>query len=114
MTEAAAAIRNAVHCRDCAALISPTAAACPQCGGRQMAGATYYGAPAAGRKNRVAAILLAFFLGGFGVHKFYLGRIAAGVLYLIFFWTLIPTIVAFIEMIIYITMSDEDFARKYG
>lgn len=58
--------------------------------------------------------MLAFFLGGFGVHKFYLGRIGAGVLYLLFFWTFIPAIIAFIEMIIYITMSDEAFAAKYG
>jgi TM2 domain-containing membrane protein YozV/ribosomal protein L40E len=114
MTEAAAAIRNAVHCRDCAALISPTASTCPQCGGRQIPGNSYYGTPVAGTKSRVAAILLAFFLGGFGVHKFYLGRVAAGVLYLIFFWTLIPAIIAFVEMIIYITMSDEAFAHKYG
>lgn len=60
------------------------------------------------------AIILALFLGGFGAHKFYLGRVAAGVLYLIFFWTFIPAIIAFIEMIIYITMSDEAFAAKYG
>jgi TM2 domain-containing membrane protein YozV len=62
----------------------------------------------------VAAILLAFFLGGFGVHKFYLGRVAQGILYLIFFWTFIPAIVAFVEFIIYLTMSDEAFAHKYG
>ena len=62
----------------------------------------------------MAAILLALFLGGFGVHKFYLGRVGAGVLYLIFCWTFIPSIIAFIEMIIYITMTDEAFAQKYG
>ena len=65
-------------------------------------------------KSRVAAILLAFFLGGFGVHKFYLGRVGQGILYLLFFWTFIPTILAIIEMIIYICKNDEDFARKYG
>ena len=67
-----------------------------------------------GHKSRVAAILLAFFLGGFGVHKFYLGRVGQGILYLLFFWTFIPTILAIIEMIIYICTNDEDFARKYG
>lgn len=67
-----------------------------------------------GQKNRIVAALLAFFLGGFGAHKFYLGRIGWGIVYLIFCWTFIPTIVAFIEFIIYLTMSDEDFAKKYG
>lgn len=108
-----AAIRNAVHCRDCGVLISPTAIACPRCGGRQMSGGSFGPTTASGR-NRIAAALLAFFLGGFGVHKFYLGRTGAGILYLLFFWTFIPAIVAFVEMIIYLTMSDEDFARKYG
>ena len=67
-----------------------------------------------GHKSRVAAILLAFFLGGFGVHKFYLGRVGQGILYLLFFWTFILAILAIIEMIIYICTNDEDFARKYG
>ncbi|RRB43410.1 TM2 domain-containing protein, partial [Escherichia coli] len=55
-----------------------------------------------------------FFLGGFGVHKFYLGKIGQGFLYLIFCWTFIPAIIAFIEFIIYLCDSDEKFARKYG
>lgn len=67
-----------------------------------------------GSKSRLAAILLAFFLGGFGVHKFYLGQVVAGIFYLLFCWTFIPSIIAFIEFIIYICMSDEDFAKKYG
>ena len=67
-----------------------------------------------GEKNRIVAAILAFFLGGFGVHKFYLGRIGWGVSYLLFFWTFIPSIVAFVEFIIYLCTSDEDFARKYG
>ena len=79
---------------------------------RRSAGAAQAGA--IGRKSRVTAALLAFFLGAFGVHKFYLGRIGWGIAYLLFFWTLIPGIVAFIEFIIYLTMTDEAFAEKYG
>ena len=102
-------IANMKYCVGCANQLHVSAAACPKCGARQ------YGAQGqVGEKSRVAAILLAFFLGGFGVHKFYLGRIGAGVIYLLFFWTFIPSIIAFIEMIIYITMSDEAFAAKYG
>ena len=97
------------YCLGCANELHISAANCPKCGARQAGG---FGQ--VGEKSRVAAILLAFFLGGFGVHKFYLGRIGAGVLYLLFFWTFIPAIIAFVEMIIYITMSDEAFAAKYG
>jgi TM2 domain-containing membrane protein YozV len=49
------------------------------------------------RKDTTVAILLAIFLGGFGAHHFYLGRTGLGVLYLCFFWTLIPHIIALIE-----------------
>lgn len=105
---ASSAIRNAAHCRDCGELISRSASACPRCGGRQGVGGQI------GEKSRVAAILLAFFLGGLGVHKFYLGRVGQGILYLLFCWTFIPAVIAFIEFIIYLTMSDEAFAHKYG
>ncbi|MBH0071340.1 NINE protein [Pseudoalteromonas sp. NZS127] len=62
----------------------------------------------------MAAALLAVFLGGFGVHKFYLGQIGLGFIYLLFFWTAIPAIIAFVEFIILLTMSDEAFNNKYG
>ena len=58
--------------------------------------------------------MFALLLGGFGIHKFYLGRVGQGILYLIFCWTFIPALVGFIEGIIYLTMSDEDFEKKYG
>ncbi len=50
--------------------------------------------------SKTAYCLLAFFLGGIGIHKFYSGRIAAGILYLLFCWTGIPAFIAFIEFII--------------
>ena len=42
-------------------------------------------------------MLLALFVGGFGIHKFWLSEIVLGVLYLLFCWTFIPTIIALIE-----------------
>lgn len=50
--------------------------------------------------NKISYALFAFFLGGFGAHKFYAGKTAQGFLYLIFFWTFIPGIIAFIEFIL--------------
>jgi len=101
-----ATLQNPKYCQGCAAQLHVSAWACPHCG------ASHSGV--AGEQSRIAAALLAFFLGGFGAHKFYLGRLAAGFLYLIFCWTFIPSIIAFIEFIIYLTMSDEAFAAKYG
>jgi TM2 domain-containing membrane protein YozV len=65
-------------------------------------------------KNRTVAILLAFFLGGIGVHKFYLGETLMGVLYLVFCWTMIPSLIAFIEFILLIIKPQEEFDAKYN
>lgn len=49
------------------------------------------------RRDEVVGILLALFLGTFGIHHFYLRRTGLGILYLCFFWTGIPTMLGFIE-----------------
>jgi TM2 domain-containing membrane protein YozV len=49
------------------------------------------------RKNASTAVLLCFFLGGFGAHKFYMGRTGIGLLYLLFSWTLVPALFSLIE-----------------
>ncbi len=50
-------------------------------------------------RNKTTAAILAFFLGGLGGHKFYLGRAGQGILYLFFCWTFIPAVLAFIDAI---------------
>ena len=65
-------------------------------------------------RTRTTASLLAFFLGGIGIHKFYLGKTIQGIFYLLFCWTWIPSLIAFIEFIIYITMSDKEFNKRYN
>ena len=67
-----------------------------------------------GEKNRGAAVALALLLGGLGAHKFYLGKPWMGLFYLIFFWAIIPSIVGFVEGILYATMTEEEFQRKYS
>lgn len=65
-------------------------------------------------RERTVAILLCFFLGGLGAHKFYTGRVAMGVLYALFFWTFLPAIAAFVELIMFAVQSDEQFDRQYN
>ena len=69
------------YCRECGAQIKENAEICPQCGCRQatqpqrtQGGSSY---------SRLVAILLAFFLGEFGAHRFYVGKIGTGILMLI-------------------------------
>ena len=64
-------------------------------------------------KSKIVAAILAFFLGGLGIHKFYLGKTGMGVLYLLFCWTYIPSFIAFIEGIIILCSNDENFQIKY-
>ncbi len=42
------------------------------------------------------------------------GRPGLGILYLLFFWSFIPSIAGLVEGILYATMTEEDFQRKYG
>jgi len=101
-------------CRDCGETIKKEAEICPKCGVRQKTQPS----PASQRasvngKNRATATILTFFLGGLGAHKFYLGQVGQGIVYLLFFWTLIPAFIACIEFFIFLTMGDEAFSRKY-
>lgn len=101
-------------CADCGAVINTKAEICPKCGVRQISAPTSFSGTAPNGKSKIAAALFALFLGGFGAHKFYLGQTGKGILYLLFFWTFIPAIIATVEMILLFTMSDETFAQKYG
>ena len=91
-------------CSECGAVIKAKAEICPKCGVRQLT---------PNSRNKVAAALLAFFLGGFGVHRFYLGRSVSGFVYLLFFWTFIPAVLGFVETFRILLMSDLTFAQKY-
>ena len=49
------------------------------------------------RKDETLGVLLALFLGCFGVHHFYLRRNGLGLVYILFCWTGITAILGFIE-----------------
>lgn len=65
-------------------------------------------------KTKYTAILLCFFGGGLGIHKFYLGQNVEGILYLLFCWTFIPALIAFVEFFALILISDTEFNTKYN
>jgi TM2 domain-containing membrane protein YozV len=53
------------------------------------------------QKSWVATLLLCFFLGGFGIHRFYVGKVGTGILQLLTFgglglWALIDFIMILI------------------
>ena len=94
------------YCTNCGAVVNRDAVVCPECGATQAVGVT-------GEKDKLAAALIAIFLGGLGIHKFYLGDNRMGVLYLCFFWTGIPAVLGIIEGIVYLTKDEQEFQRRY-
>ncbi|MCU5747075.1 TM2 domain-containing protein [Staphylococcus sp. SQ8-PEA] len=50
--------------------------------------------------NKWLYILLSVLLGSFGIHKFYAGKPVVGLIFLAFFWTGVPHILAIIGAIL--------------
>ncbi len=65
-------------------------------------------------KNKTTVAILAFFLGGLGVHRFYLGQPILGIVYLLFSWTFIPVFIGLIDFIVLLSYSDSKFNSKYN
>ena len=86
---------NQQYCRSCGKIISNLALTCAACG----APTGVRGVPAdASPKSWLAALLLCWFFGIFGVHRFYVGKVGTGILQLVTLgglgiWTLIDLIV---------------------
>ena len=96
------------YCHACGTQIYIHSEICPKCGVRQTLQSRKK------EHSRVTAALLAIFLGGLGIHKFYLGSIVGGLIYLFFCWTFIPSLVGFVEGIMFLSMSDSDFNNEYN
>ncbi|MDK7114326.1 TM2 domain-containing protein [Staphylococcus pettenkoferi] len=59
--------------------------------------------------NKIKYSVLAFFLGGLGVHKFYTHKKGLGMLCILFCWTGIPGVIGIIEGITtMLKQSDEE------
>ena len=89
-----------VTCAECGKEVSESATRCPNCG---FSAGQYSG------KSKGLAIVLALFLGGLGIHKFYLGKPGVGFLYLLFCWTFIPAILGVIDALTLAGKSEREF-----
>lgn len=114
------------YCQTCGAGIHVAAEWCPKCGVRQPS-STYY-VEESRPPSRFIAAALAFFLGNFGLHKFYEGRPGPGCAYLIataiafltlpiglgVFIGIGVTTCAWCEAGLYLVRSDQQFLQKSG
>lgn len=64
-------------------------------------------------KSKIIAILLALFLGRYGLHKFYLGKPALGFIYLIFSRFHIIMFFSICDAIIYLFTDKETWLKEY-
>ncbi len=90
-------------CSSCGESIKIKAEICPRCGVRQKIPV-----------NKALLLVITFFLGGLGAHKFYTGRNWQGIFYLLLCWTGIPGFIALIEFIIYAFTSTDTLQEKYS
>lgn len=80
-------------CRNCGTQIDEKAEICPKCGVRQemykntssinFSIGEKSSDPFASPKSKIVALLLCIFLGGLGAHRFYVGRVYTGILWLL-------------------------------
>lgn len=124
-----------IRCNRCGNMMSEHAFACPKCGN------PIYGVtppPAQGcyqpnpmpapvyvqvnpmpmqapiqPKSQIVAGLLALFLGGLGIHYFYIGKPVPGIIFLLLCWTGIPAIIAFVQAIVFFCLSKQRFNERW-
>ena len=99
------------YCVKCGTELVDDAKFCPKCGYKQfkdnddglsddLKGVVSTEGSDSSPKSRAIAAVLAWFLGGFGGHRFYVGKTQSAILMAVFFWTFIPSIIALIDFII--------------
>lgn len=68
-------------------------------------------------KKRMTAALLAIFLGGFGIQKYYLGSWGWGIVFTVVglcTWGIVSGIASLVDGIMYLSMSEAAFAENYS
>lgn len=112
------AVSGTEHCRTCGAPAEPDQLLCVECG-FELANESEHAAEEEAPRVRSVAAALALMFGPFGVHKFYLGHPAAGVLMLLcliftFGYAAVITLpLSIAEGVLYLTKSDEEFRKRY-
>lgn len=92
------------YCSHCGGEAARLARVCPHCK-RKL--------PTLGRSREVAALLAFLPTGSWGIHRFYLGQ-WWGIFYLLFSWTLIPSLVSLVEFVVFLCTSREKWDAKHG
>jgi TM2 domain-containing membrane protein YozV len=104
-------------CQNCGKTTGANAVVCVNCG--VMLATVGNGAKLPGADKKLPAGICGILIGALGLHKFILGYTTSGVIMLLITlltcgWGAIPMwIIGFVEGIIYLTKSDEDFVRTY-
>ena len=112
------------YCTKCGCQMNDDALFCPSCGNKvepndnkihvsaDLRGIVSSTGDNVSNKSRLCAALLAFFLGGIGIHRFYMGKTTSGIFMLLFCWTFIQAIIAFVDFIIILCGSATDGEGK--
>lgn len=99
-------------CPECAAPMKSNSKFCGKCGTEITTEQNFSQPKKPVLKTKAAATLWGIFLGGFGAHKFYMGSKGWGWVYLVLCWTYIPFLVAMVEWVKYVRMTDDEFYSK--
>ena len=98
------------YCENCGELIDKEAVVCPKCGvALGELKQRLQTKKEASEKSRLVALLLCWFLGVFGIHRFYVGKIGTGIL-----WLLTVGIVGIGALIDLIMIAAGSFKDKQG
>lgn len=66
------------------------------------------------KRDYAIALILCILGGSFGLQHFYVGKIGAGIVSLLFCWTFIPALVSFFELIYWCALGEENWKFNYS